>query len=415
MNSLEFSEFGPTTLEDWKKLVAKELGEKPYSILQWHNKSGLDMEPYYVAPSGGTVSRPEVKSKSWEIAQAFDEANAEKINQAVLDGLMGGVQSIVLQQAGTKAMDIALKDVLLDIVSVHFKGDYTSLPDLLALCEKREVALKTWRGSLGWNAEDALSDLSNLKGAAMLAKDHFSLFRIFNVRAADQHHRGAAASQELTYALVVGYELLHQLTEAGLTIDEASAMIQFDLGVGSSYFTEIAKLRVLRSLWSKLIEAYQPQHACTKWTHVLAETSLFWHADQDHDTNLLRATTQAMSAVLGGADAVLVQPHDNRGMDGASSSSRYARNIQHLLIEESYLQEAAQAADGALYIREMENQLASLVWSEFLKLEAMPSFEVAMSTLKSEIEASSKEAKAQIESGQSVMIGVNKYQPKVKS
>ncbi|MFN0033155.1 MAG: methylmalonyl-CoA mutase family protein [Flavobacteriales bacterium] len=371
MKELDFDEFKPSSLDEWKKLVQKELGEKSYESIVWKDKNGLVLEPYLVASSQLPVTGEQAlaishqpTAKSWLIHEIATGTDVKEVNRMVLQSLNGGVNSIGINIAisSREDLDVVMKDVLFEYIAVHLRGDKNPLALAQWLVERaneKGISTKTLQGSLFFNAFDnSISDDEFLK-LAHFSKEHFSLFKTLVVEVISLHQTGANAVEELSTALARGNDLLQRLTSSGISIDDASAMIQFSFSVGSSYFVEMAKLWAFRKLWAQVVEKYQPAHECSKQCFIYAGTSMLAQDKEDANSNLLRATTQAMSAILGGANAVCVTPHD--GDLNNENSLRLARNVQHLLIEESYLNEALNAAEGSYYIEEIERQLTMRV------------------------------------------------------
>jgi methylmalonyl-CoA mutase len=200
--------------------------------------------------------------------------------------------------------------------------------------------------------------------------------------------------------------------ESGVAIDEASACMQFNFATGGSYFPQIAKLRAFRWMWKRVIEAYNPVHACSVNTFVHASTSRYLQTAKDKHNNLLRATTQTMSAYVGGANSVSVLPY-NVGAEGVDESAlRWARNIQQLLLEESYFGQFKSAADGSYNIEEHTGQLVHAAWKQFQLLDANASqhgLDGVWQQHRAAILSFAAEQQALVQEGKRVVVGVNRY------
>jgi methylmalonyl-CoA mutase len=240
----------------------------------------------------------------------------------------------------------------------------------------------------------------------------FPRFRMVTIDAASVHEQGGSLVQELSWALVAGHSNLVSLMESGVTIDEASACMQFNFATGSSYFPQIAKLRAFRWMWKRVIEAYNPVHACSVNTFIHASTSCYLQTAKDKHNNLLRATTQTMSAYVGGANSVSVLPY-NAGMQGADEPAlRWSRNIQQLLLEESYLAQFKSAADGAYYIEELTGQLVQAAWKQFQVMDSKASKHGLDSVWQEHRAAILSFAQGQqelVKEGKRIIVGVNRY------
>lgn len=368
---LNFSEFPPSSMEEWKKLVQKELGEKPYDTLVWTDTNGLTIEPYLVASdnSNAPTAAADIKKNttgSWLINQAIRCNDLKEANRLILEALQGGANSIAIDADidSKEDLQLVLKDVLIEYIAVHFRSDkpLQLITWYVELAQQKNLDTRTLRGSVIYQANQGIPENDELVALAKFSSVHFSLFKTVVVEAISLDMQGHNAVQQLTHALNKGNKVLEHLTEHGISIDDASAMLQFAFSIGSSYFVEIAKLKAFRIMWAAVVEQYKPAHACSTNTVVYAETSMSTQTKEDAHTNLLRGTTQAMSAILGGADAVGVTPYDASFAAQNENSLRLARNIQHLLMEESYLSAATHAAEGSYYIEEITKQLIEKNW-----------------------------------------------------
>ena len=181
------------------------------------------------------------------------------------------------------------------------------------------------------------------------------------IRADLVHESGAHAVEELAIALAAGVERLAQ-TDVARTVDEAARDIRFVFAVGSNYFFEIAKLRAARWLWAQAVAAFDPADMDSCRMHLHVRTSRLNKSVCDPYTNLLRVTTEAMSAAIGGCDTLTVEPF---GFD-----AHLALNLQHILAEEAHLNAVADPAGGSYYIEALTTTLAREAWMLFQKIES---------------------------------------------
>lgn len=207
------------------------------------------------------------------------------------------------------------------------------------------------------------------------------------VDAARWHEQGATSVQELAFALAEASELF----SAG---GEVPALV---FGVGANYFFEIAKLRAARILFANVAAAYGRDQE----VRIVARTALANKSLYDPYTNLLRATTEALSAVLGGCDALAVQP--------ARFNPRLALNVQRILKEESHLDIVADPAGGSYYVEALTQALASAAWKLFQELEAEGGFAKAAGTVAGLVEAARAEKEKAVSSRRKTLVGVNNY------
>ncbi|MCA9530523.1 MAG: methylmalonyl-CoA mutase, partial [Myxococcales bacterium] len=236
------------------------------------------------------------------------------------------------------------------------------------------------RGGLGVDPLGALAAVGTLSSG--LAGSRFELAEAAafcrreapGVRAAlvstrPYHDAGAHAAQEIAWATATGVDYLRALTERGLSIDDAAQQVRFAFSVGGDFFTEIAKLRAARWLWSKVVAASggggdaqrMVAHACT---------SRFTTTQRDPWVNLLRGTAEAAAAALGGADSIAVLPFDAAIGASTSFAARVARNTQLVLREEAHLARVADAPGGSWYVESLTEALARAAWTELQRVEA---------------------------------------------
>ena len=195
------------------------------------------------------------------------------------------------------------------------------------------------------------------------------------------HAAGGTATQELAFTLAHLAEVFSQLVELGLTVEQLIPKTVMSVSVGTSYFMEMAKLRALRVLLARYISPNASQPIL-----IHGQTSTFYEATATPYTNLLRATTEAMAAIIGGADALTVRPYDavlsTLGTLPESHpnefSERIARNVSTLLKAESYLDKVADPAAGSYYIDSLTHQLTEAAWTLFQQVESMGGFTKAL-------------------------------------
>jgi methylmalonyl-CoA mutase len=243
------------------------------------------------------------------------------------------------------------------------------------------------------------------------AQSNFHGLRVIPVNGIIFRNAGASIVEELGFSLAVGSEYLSKLTDSGLTVDKIAKHLQFDFGVGSNYFMEIAKLRAARLLWSKIVEAYGATGSETAKAYIHSETSKWNKTIYDPYTNILRATTESMSAIMGGTNSLLVNPYDCVYRRPAEFSERIARNIQHILMEESYFNKVADPSAGSYYIENLTDMVAEKAWSIFLAVEDMGGYIKSLEKgyIQSAIENTVARRRDNIGRGGEVLLGTNRF------
>jgi methylmalonyl-CoA mutase len=217
------------------------------------------------------------------------------------------------------------------------------------------------------------------------------------VNAARWHENGATSVQELAFALAEGVERLAGAADPA----ESAGALTFVFATGSNYFFEIAKLRAARQCWAQAVSAFgvTAPEACRMRIH--ARTALANKSIYDGYTNLLRVTTEALSAAIGGADAITVTP--------ARFPERLARNVQYILKEESHIDGVADPSGGSYYIESLTDSIAREAWKLFQRIEALGGFSSARETIDAMVaDARAAKDKAMSQRRRS-MVGVNNY------
>jgi methylmalonyl-CoA mutase len=184
--------------------------------------------------------------------------------------------------------------------------------------------------------------------------------------------------------------------------------LHFIFSVGSDFFTEIAKFRAFR----KLVALLQEQYSVNLPIHIHVQTSLINKSALDSYTNMLRTTTEAMSAVIGGCDSLAVLPFNEQLDEVSDFSSRISRNQQHILKEESYLNKVADMASGSYYIETLTEELCEHAWEQFKMIESKGGFILCLESnfIQDLISKDAEHFKSQVKEGKMILVGVNKFQ-----
>ena len=191
--------------------------------------------------------------------------------------------------------------------------------------------------------------------------------RAISISTRPYHLAGADAALELGIALATGVHYLRRMVEAGLDADRASRQITFDLQIGRDFFMEVAKLRALRLTWDRVLRASGAVDPAPAW--VFAETSYRTLTVRDPYVNILRGTSGALAAAVGGADAIAVQPFDAALGRPEAAARRIARNTQTVLAEESHVDQVLDPAGGSWFVESLTDRLARAGWDVLQSLE----------------------------------------------
>ncbi|WP_406174834.1 methylmalonyl-CoA mutase family protein [Streptomyces sp. NBC_00996] len=393
------AEFPDVTHEQWQRLVAGVLrksgkdveGAQAEEALSTALEDGLRTRPLYTAhdsaPEPGFPglapfvrgSRAEGNTVGgWDVRQRHTTADGA----GVLADLENGVTSLwlVVGEAGIPAPSLghALDGVHLDLAPVVLDAGHEVEPsarELLRLYEERGVAQDAARGNLGADplGHEARTgqalDFASAAGLARLCAEEYPGLRALTVDALSYHEAGGSAAQELGCSLATGVAYLRELTEAGLSVGQACAQLEFRYAATADQFLTIAKLRAARRLWARVAEVCGAPGSGAQLQHVV--TSPVMMSRRDPWVNMLRTTIAALAAGAGGADSVTVLPFDHTlGLPDAFAR-RIARNTSTILIEESHLSRVIDPAGGAWYVERLTDELAHSGWEFFQRIERL--------------------------------------------
>jgi methylmalonyl-CoA mutase len=236
-------------------------------------------------------------------------------------------------------------------------------------------------------------------------------FRVVHINASNFTNAGADIVQELAFGISMGSEYMVQLTERGISADEAAMKIRFSFGTGSNYFPEIAKLRAARLLWSAVTKGFHPENPENIKMDIHCVTSEWNKTVYDPYVNLLRTQTEAMSSIIGGTDSLTVEPFDIVFRNPDEFSERIARNQQLILKEEAYFDKVADPAAGSYYIENLTNLISEHAWKLFLEVENKGGFLACIQTgfIQDKLAESSSIRKENITGRKEILLGTNRF------
>jgi len=380
-----FDAFPPTGKADWLAKVEKDLKGRPLSDLNWQLSEEIELAPFYHPEDMQERHAPLIdgrKDNDWQIGEYVNVEATQTANQQLLQGLNGGVEAPLFRlyhPLDKNGLTELLDSVHPDMVALNF-GEYyvDKQPEALfglltEYLSEQDADPQQTSGSLDF---DPLLDWSEppIDTLAQMIKRcaaSWPGYRVLQINARQYHSGPKEAVEELAMTLAKGSEYLHRLQEEGVSPTLANKHLQFGIAISKSYFVEIAKLRALRLLWANVMNAYHAEHSRAQLVvHFAPETQ-----DEQTNINIVRASTQAMSAVVGGADRLYVLPSDHVKQEGYTAFSlRIARNLQHLLKMESHLHRVIDPGAGSYYIEKLTEKLAEGAWRRFQELEQQGAF-----------------------------------------
>ena len=368
----------PATEAEWRDAVDRVLKGRPFDkVLVNTTRGGLDIQPLYAPVDAERLldADPHRVAYGWDLRQRHDVDDLDACRAAVLDDLEHGVTSIELgppaQPWTVESLRSSLQGVLLDIAPVALAphADIEAAQALLALIDERGDAAtsRSWLGldPLGEFARSgSVGELAAAaEFAASVASSHPGVVAC-TVDTTRYTDAGADEVQELGWMLASGVAVLRALEAAGMSLDRAAATIGFRVTADADQFLTIARLRAARQLWAAVLEACGVVEA-TSTFHAVTSAAMF--SRRDAEVNMLRATSAAFGAGVGGADAITVLAFDG---SGSALARRNARNIQHLLIEESGINRLVDPAAGSGYVESLTRRLVDAGWAAFQRVEA---------------------------------------------
>ena len=236
-------------------------------------------------------------------------------------------------------------------------------------------------------------------------------FNSISISGYHMHEAGATAVQELAYTLADGMEYVRTAKADGLDIDDFAPRLSFFFGIGMNLFMEVAKLRAARTLWHRIMTDLGAQKDESKRLRTHCQTSGVSLTEQDPYNNIIRTTVEALAAVLGGTQSLHTNSFDEAIALPTDFSARIARNTQLILAEESGVTAVADPLGGSWYVEKLTRELEEKAWALIEEVEAHGGMTkaVAEGLPKHRIEEAAAARAAKVDTGETVIVGVNRY------
>lgn len=407
-NSL-FNEFEPISAKQWKQKIQFDLKGADYNdTLVWTSNEGIQVKPFYHSDDVVTPTKiPKTTSSNFKICEIIFVANAENANKKAHVAISSGANSIKFIIPSDKiSLKILLANINLGEVVIHFQLQFLSLQfikQLSKISTKSEIYVHT----------DIIGHLTKTGNWFVNLKEDFSIFESaiscsnsFSINADLYQNAGANMVQQLAYAMAHTNEYFNHIENTSKE-QSKNYNVVYNIAIGSNYFFEIAKLRALRLLFETLNKAYNTNYTC----HILAKPSKRNKAIYDYNTNMLRTTTECMSAVLGGADTICNLPYDAIFHKHNNFGARIARNQLLILKHESYFNAVNNPSDGSYYIESLTEQLAEKALVLLKDIEANGGFlkQLKDGTIQRKLKESASKEQEQFNAGNEVVLGSNKH------
>lgn len=382
-----FSEFSSATKADWLQKVEKDLKGKPIDSLNWDLEEGVRLSPFFhgedLEGAPAPITHGQKNTNNWEIGEYVAVEKIEEANARALEALNGGAEALGFQlyhPLDANRLAALLQDIDMRMISTNFGEMYVDkdpaalLELVLDLIQRKNYDPAKMEGSidfdpiLDWSTPPIQQAAATLKKAAEVLPK----FKVLQINGTYYHAGDQESSRELALITAKFSAYLSQIGAEGLDADTIIERMQVSLSLSTNYFVEIAKLRALKILLANVSKNYgSKEHFVPQIVAHLAKES----QTDNPNTNMIQAATQAMSAVIGGVDRLYILPANAYTKEpGTPFTSRIARNVQHLLKMESFLDKVSDPAAGSYYIEKLTTLLAERAWAQFQDLEAEGAF-----------------------------------------
>lgn len=451
------------TRADWEAAAAKEVRGKD---LTWRTPEGIDLAPLCTAadvadldpglPGFAPYARGPYASmytgRPWTIRQYAGFSTAEESNAFYRRNLAGGQKGLsvafdlathrgydsdhprVIGDVGkagvaidtVEDMKILFDRIPLGDMSVSMTMNGAVLPVMafyIVAAEEQGVPHEKLAGTI---QNDILKEFAVrntyiyppapsmriVADVIAYAAAEMPRFNPISISGYHMQEAGATAVQELAFTLADGMEYVRAAQGRGLDVDAFAPRLSFFFGIGMNFFMEIAKLRAARLLWHRIMEDFGAKDPKSKLLRTHCQTSGVSLTEQDPYNNIVRTTIEAMAAVLGGTQSLHTNSFDEAIALPTDFSARIARNTQLILAEETGIPHVIDPLGGSFFIERLTNDLAAAARALIGEVEAMGGMTkaVAAGMPKRMIEEASAARAASVDRGETVVVGVNRYE-----
>ena len=456
-------------LESWQNLANKDLkGQKPLEDLVYHSPEGIPIKPLYTYSDtknlDASLSLPGLHpylrgpkatmytNRPWTVRQYAGFSTAAESNAFYKKNLAAGQTglSVAFDLATHRGYDsdhprvvgdvgkagVAIDSVEdmkelfagipLDKISVSMTMNGAVLPILASYIVTAEEQGITEAKLAGTIQNDILKEymvrntyIYPPKPSMRIVGDIISYtsknmpkFNSISISGYHIQEAGGHSAIELAFTIADGIEYVKTALERGLKIDEFAPRLSFFFGVGMNFFMEIAKLRAARVLWAEEMSKFNPSNPKSSILRTHCQTSGYTLTEQDPYNNIIRTTIEALAAVLGGTQSLHTNSFDEAVALPTDFSARIARNTQIILQEETDITSTVDPLGGSFFIESLTNDLLSKARQYLKDIKDMGGMVNAIESgyPKSKIEEAAARKQARVDSGEDVIVGVNKYQ-----
>ncbi|UPT70337.1 MAG: methylmalonyl-CoA mutase subunit beta [Flavobacterium sp. JAD_PAG50586_2] len=421
-----FEEFEPVSSKQWKQQIQYELKGADYNdTLVWESLEGIKVRPFYHNDEIAVKHTFEQNAAPFAIVQNIFVHDVALSNKRALDTLNRGAESIRFTLVSeTVSIEDLMQNLPLENVSYFFYLTFLSIDCVNRITDfanKNNANFIIQLDPIGQLAKDGnwfesldkdfeklnlIAKNSPLEGFDIkrrMSSGHSvtgGVVSFLNISGTIYQNAGANMVQQLAYTLAHVNEYFNR-------IKSISQPITIEVSVGTNYFFEIAKLRALRLLFNTLAKEYNHNLDC----HIIATPTKRNKTLYDYNVNMLRTTTECMSAILGGANSISNLPYDSLYHKDNEFGDRIARNQLLVLKHESYFDKVSNASDGAYYIETLTEQLAEKALLLFKEIEEKGGFitQLIEGNIQKKISESAAKEQELFDNGKEILLGTNKY------
>ena len=428
MKNQLFNDFNSHSNEQWQKQVINDLKGKGFDeTLNFIIEENIKIKPYFDSEDLGEIplnfiqqSQIQGVVKSWNNREIIKYKSGKKTNLLIINLLETGADSFLVDFSGFVEMEFEVKELLRNIkistTPFFFKVENNALN---LVKELQVIAPYHWKGGIDNDILGRFFRTGNYDnnqwiemGEILRIVQNFASFKSLIINSHVFHNSGANVSQELAFTLASAIETIDRISEQNFDLPEIVQKIEFSISVGTNYFAEIAKIRALKFLWTKiLMQGYGLEEQDIPVISIHCMTSLFYDAAITPHTNMLRATTEAMSAIIGGCSALSVRAYDETFQESDEFSRRISRNISTILKEESYFDKVIDPSAGSYFIENLTFQIAEEAFILLQNVENQGGIVEAFKNnyIQNEIKRNFAAKQDSLLKNELVMIGVNKF------
>jgi methylmalonyl-CoA mutase len=410
------NEFPPTTTQEWDEVIRKDLKGADYARkLIRQTGEGFAAKPYYrkediaglghlnEIPGAFPYTRGVHSTPGWKIREEIAAAGLEEANRAALDAVASGADEIAFCKLQPRnESDLTLLLANLDNIPVHFENADESILRLIIgrLRERQHGAMISTGLDPATNPELPLEIVTSSLPMLLPLTIHGERFE----------ELGANATEEIGFTLAAAIDFMAEMQRQGAPTDQVTNSVGFSFAIGVSFFIQIAKFRAFRMLWARVVESFGGSRDQGK-ALVHARTSRWNKTIYDPHVNILRATSEAMAAVIGGANSITVAAFDACYKTSQPESLRLARNTQLILRHEAQLARVADPGGGSYYLEVLTDSIARRGWELMQEIEQAGGYRKASESglIAQKLDASRVAKEQAVGSRRSILTGTNRY------